>query len=63
MKVGAVNLYKHVPSGGQIVATVHGSQIHECRAVCDVTFAEPDGRIVAELEGVEPILRPDESLA
>jgi hypothetical protein len=37
--------------------------VNECRAVCDVTFAEADGSVVAELEGVETILRPDESLS
>ena len=63
MKVGAVRLYKHALPNGHILATVHGSQVHECRAVCDVTFAQPDGSVVAELEGVETILRPDETLS
>jgi hypothetical protein len=31
--------------------------------VCDVTFAHPDGSVVAELKGVETILRPDDKLA
>jgi hypothetical protein len=60
MKVGAVHLYEHGLPNGKIQAIVHGSQVHEHRAVCDVTFAHPDGSVVAELKGVETILRPDE---
>ena len=63
MKVGALNLYEHGLPNGQIRATVHAGQVHESRAVCDVTFAHLDGSLVAELKGVETILRPDETLA
>jgi acyl transferase domain-containing protein/NADP-dependent 3-hydroxy acid dehydrogenase YdfG len=59
MKVGAVHLYEHGLPSGAIQCTVHGSQVHERRAVCDVTFAHPDGSVVAELKDVETILRPD----
>jgi acyl transferase domain-containing protein/acyl carrier protein/NADP-dependent 3-hydroxy acid dehydrogenase YdfG len=63
MKVGAVHLYKQGRPNGHIQATVHGNQVHKSRAVCDVTFAEADGSVVAELKGVETILRPDDVVA
>jgi acyl transferase domain-containing protein len=63
MKVGALHLYEPGLPSGEIQCVVHGSQVHDCRAVCDVTFAHLDGKVVAELKGVETILRPDERLA
>jgi hypothetical protein len=34
--------------------------VHDARAVCDVTFADANGALIAEMLGVETVLRPGE---
>jgi NADP-dependent 3-hydroxy acid dehydrogenase YdfG len=45
---------------GPIRCVVHGREVHESRAVCDVILEDAAGRTIAALRGVETILRPGE---
>jgi malonyl CoA-acyl carrier protein transacylase len=51
--------YARGPSDGPLRAIVRRRTVHESRAVCDVALAGADGQLVAELVGVETVLRPD----
>jgi hypothetical protein len=36
-------------------------KIHDARTVCDIAFSDASGQMVAELIGVETVLRPGET--
>ncbi|AUX42374.1 hypothetical protein SOCE26_038040 [Sorangium cellulosum] len=46
-----------------IRCVVRGREVHQARAVCDVTLEDVSGRPIAALRGVETILRPGEAPA
>jgi malonyl CoA-acyl carrier protein transacylase len=59
MAIESCRSYARGPSEGPLRAIVRRRAVHESRAVCDVALAGADGQIVAELVGVETVLRPD----
>ena len=63
MALGEYRSYRSGLASGPVTGVVHGRQIHEARTVCDVAFVDGSGQVVAELIGVETVLRPDASPA
>ncbi|WP_437497262.1 SDR family oxidoreductase [Sorangium sp. So ce1099] len=63
MSIAALESFVDVLPEGPIRCVVHGRQVHEARAVCDVTLEDASGRPIAALRGVETILRPGEAAA
>jgi hypothetical protein len=61
MAVGEYRTYAGGLAEGPIRCVVHGKQVHDARAVCDVAFIGADGALVAEMLGVETVLRPGET--
>jgi hypothetical protein len=59
MAIESCRSYASGPSDGPLRAIVRRRAVHESRAVCDVALAGADGQLVAELVGVETVLRPD----
>ena len=51
--------YRSGLAAGPLKGVVHGRQIHGARTVCDMAFVDGNGQVVAELIGVETVLRPD----
>jgi acyl transferase domain-containing protein len=56
--VDAVRLFAPGPVAGSIRAVLHQREARRDRALTDVAFVTPDGRLVAELRGVETHLLP-----
>jgi acyl carrier protein len=61
MAVGEYRTYAGGLAEGPIRCVVYGKQVHDARAVCDVAFIGADGALVAEMLGVETVLRPGET--
>ena len=59
MAVGSLNSYASAPKKGQLQATLSGQKTSRDRAVSNIVFTDEDGAVVAELRGVETILRPN----
>jgi hypothetical protein len=59
MALGEYRAYHDGLNAGPVQAVVHGRKIQEQRTVCDISFADASGRLVAELLSVETVLRPD----
>ena len=63
MALAEYRSYRDGLGEGPLQAVVHARKIAEQRTVCDITFADPSGKTVAELIGVESVLRPDAARA
>jgi acyl carrier protein len=61
MAMGEYRSYHDGLSDGPLQGVVYGRKIHDARTVCDIAFSDADGRVVAELIGVETVLRPGET--
>jgi hypothetical protein len=46
---------------GEVQCIVHAQRVHDARAVCDVAFVAPSGAVLAEMIGLETVLRPGEA--
>ncbi|MBI3270543.1 MAG: SDR family oxidoreductase [Planctomycetes bacterium] len=63
MSVGAYVSYAEGLPDGPLRGVVHRRQVSDSRAVCDVAVTGEDGRVLAELRGVETILVPGDAAA
>ena len=61
MSVRSVHAYTDGPPTGPLRATLTGQVQGKDRALSDVVFTDASGDVVAELRGVETILRPGEA--
>ena len=61
MAMGEYRSYRDGLSDGPLKSVVYGRKIHDARTLCDITFSDTKGRMVAELIGVETVLRPGET--
>jgi hypothetical protein len=62
MAMGEYRSYRDGLTEGPVQGVVHGRKIHDSRTVCDITFSDSSGLVIAELIGVETVLRPSETL-
>jgi acyl carrier protein len=63
MALGEYRSYRSGLNSGQVQGVVYGRKIHEARTVCDIAFVDASGQLLAELIGVETVLRPGEAQA
>ena len=63
MAIGGYRSYAHDLSTGPLQAVVHARKVLDARTVCDIRFSDANGRLVAELLGVETVLRPAQTKA
>jgi hypothetical protein len=63
MALGEYRSYRSGLNSGQVQGVVYGRKIHEARTVCDIAFVDGSGQLLAELIGVETVLRPGEAQA
>ncbi|MCU0753541.1 MAG: SDR family oxidoreductase [Xanthomonadales bacterium] len=61
MALGEYRSYHGGLTSGPLTAVVRGRRVQESRAVCEVALVDAAGQVVAELMGVETVLRPDVS--
>jgi hypothetical protein len=61
MAMGEYRSYRDGLTDGPMQGVVYGRGIHDARTVCDIAFTDADGEMVAELIGVETVLRPGET--
>jgi acyl carrier protein len=61
MAMGEYRSYRDGLADGPLQGVVYGRNIHDARTVCDIAFTDADGQMVAELIGVETVLRPGET--
>ena len=61
MALGEYRSYRDGLADGPVQSVVHGRKIHDARTVCDITFSDASGKMIAELIGVETVLRPGEA--
>ncbi|MGH9347530.1 MAG: SDR family oxidoreductase, partial [Vicinamibacterales bacterium] len=61
MSLGELRPYRRGLVDGPVRCVVHARQVHDTRAVCDVTLADAGGALVAEMLAVETVLRPGET--
>ena len=61
MALGEYRSYRSGLASGPVTGVVHGRKIHEARTVCDIAFVDASGQLLAELIGVETVLRPGEA--
>lgn len=59
MAFGEFRLYRGGPIDGRVRAVVHARQVLDARSVCDVRFMSPDGSVLAEIDNLESVLRPE----
>ncbi len=59
MAMGEYRSYRDGLTDGPMQGVVHGRKIHDQRTVCDIAFSDESGHVVAEIIGVETVLRPD----
>jgi hypothetical protein len=59
MSMGEYRSYRDGLTEGPMQGVVHGRKIHDQRTVCDIAFSDATGQVVAEIIGVETVLRPD----
>jgi acyl transferase domain-containing protein/NADP-dependent 3-hydroxy acid dehydrogenase YdfG len=62
MALGEFRSYRRGLVEGRVRCVVHARQVHDVRAVCDVRFVDQSGSLIAEMLGVETVLRPEEVL-
>jgi hypothetical protein len=58
MAVGEFHLYRPGPVAGSVTCRVRGTHAQDARAVCDAVLLDADGAVLAELRGIEAVLRP-----
>jgi hypothetical protein len=61
MAMGEYRSYRDGLTDGPVQGIVYGRKIHDARTVSDIAFTDASGRMVAELIGVETVLRPGET--
>jgi malonyl CoA-acyl carrier protein transacylase len=61
MALGEYRSYRDGLGEGPLQGVVHARKIHDERTVCDIAFSDASGKVVAEMIGVETVLRPGES--
>ena len=61
MATGEYRSYRDGLTEGPMQCVVHGRKIHDQRTVCDISFSDASGQMVAQLIGVETVLRPGET--
>jgi hypothetical protein len=61
MAMGEYRSYRDGLSDGPLLGVVHARKIHDQRTVCDIAFSDAGGQMVAELIGVETVMRPGET--
>jgi hypothetical protein len=61
MGMGEFRSYRDGLAESPIQGIVFGRKVHDARTVCDITFCDAAGQVVAELIGVETVLRPSET--
>lgn len=60
MGFGELRAYRQGPVEGLVRCMVHAGHIQDMRTVCDVRFVDQSGSLIAEMLGVEMVLRPEE---
>jgi hypothetical protein len=60
MKLASVRTFTDGPPKSPVKATLTGSATGKDKAVTNIVFTDASGAVVASLEGVETILRPEE---
>jgi hypothetical protein len=61
MALGEYRSYRDGLADGPVQSVVYGRKIHDARTVCDIAFSDASGKMIAELIGVETVLRPGET--
>jgi hypothetical protein len=59
MAIGEYRSYCDGPGPGALECVVHARKVHAAGSVCDIAFIDSSGQVVAEMIGVETVLRPD----
>jgi len=62
MALGELRLYQRGLVDGPMRCLVHARQVHSARSVCDISFVDSTGALIAQMLGVESVLRPAEEL-
>jgi len=63
MALSELRLYRLGLVAGTVRCVVHARKVFDVRAVCDASFIDPAGSLIAEMRGVETVLRPEEMLS
>ena len=63
MALGELRTYRSGLADGPVRCVLHGRKVHGAHAVCDISFADASGAVIAEILGVESVLRPGEGPA
>ncbi|HKV37521.1 MAG TPA: SDR family oxidoreductase [Pyrinomonadaceae bacterium] len=58
MALGELRLYRQGLFDGPVRCLVHARAVHSARSVCDISFADSTGTLIAQMLGVESVLRP-----
>jgi hypothetical protein len=61
MALGEYRSYRDGLAASEYQCVVHGRKILDARTVCDIALTDTSGQVVAELIGVETVLRPGET--
>ena len=62
MALGELRLYRQGLFDGPMRCVVHARQVHSARSVCDISFIDSTGALIAQMLDVESVLRPAEEL-
>lgn len=62
MALGELRLYRQGLADGPVHCLVHSRQVHAARSVCDISFIDSAGALIAQMLDVESVLRPAEEL-
>lgn len=62
MALGELRLYQQGLVDGPVRCLVHARQVHSARSVCDISFVDSNGALIAQMLDVESVLRPAEEL-
>ena len=60
MALAEYRTYRDGLAAGPVRCVVHARQIHDARTVCDIAFVDASGAVMAEMLGLETVLRPGE---
>jgi acyl transferase domain-containing protein/acyl carrier protein len=61
MALGELRMYREGIANGPVLCVLYARQVHDARAVCDIAFVDGTGAVIAEMLGVETVLRPSET--
>ena len=61
MALGELRTYREGIANGPVLCVLYARQVHDARAVCDIAFVDATGAVIAEMVGVETVLRPSET--